>query len=183
MLRNAFALAWLASAATALSCMDDNGHPVDWFAFIKVNSSFSYAYMDANDPSFSQSSFKASSATSGALAHTLGPLYTGSDTSHLFYNDEKPNGSTSSSRAHAKGEKCGQHQLAMWRLAPFDRYGASFSRFMDMGSVSSVGFVVNIAVRAPEMIIPTLWLVRRRGSWSRRESRRFLARALHTPHP
>lgn len=113
-LHNLLLLAIVISTAAALSCMDDNGSPVDWFAFIKINSSFSYAYMDANSPSFRQSNFQSSSATSGALSHTLSPLYAGSDTSHIFYNDEKPSGSTSSTRAHAKGETSWFAQVAVY---------------------------------------------------------------------
>lgn len=81
----------LSAVATAqnVSCLDENGNPVAWWAAIKTQDGTDYGYMDAHSSSFTKSPFTMSSATQGALAHTTQQMYSAaSTTARGAYNDE-----------------------------------------------------------------------------------------------
>lgn len=92
------------AASAGIGCRDEQGQPVDWFAAIKRNNSFEYAYMGPKSADFSQSSMVLSDPSSGSVSLTLAQLYGNQSLSYLFYNDEPPSSSSPSSYAHAKGE-------------------------------------------------------------------------------
>lgn len=91
-------------ASAGLGCRDEQGQPVDWFAAIKRNNSFGYAYMGPKSSDFSQSSMLLSNPSAGSISLTLAQLYGNQSLSYLFYNDEPPSSNSPSSYAHAKGE-------------------------------------------------------------------------------
>ncbi|KAA0177505.1 hypothetical protein FNF27_01282 [Cafeteria roenbergensis] len=90
-------------AVAGIGCRDEQGQPVDWFAAIKRNNSFGYAYMGPKSSDFSQSSMLLSDPSAGSISLTLAQLYGNQSLSYLFYNDEPPSSSSPSSYAHAKG--------------------------------------------------------------------------------
>lgn len=94
-------------AVAGIGCRDEQGQPVDWFAAIKRNNSFGYAYMGPKSSDFSQSSMLLSDPSAGSISLTLAQLYGNQSLSYLFYNDEPPSSSSPSSYAHAKGEPRG----------------------------------------------------------------------------
>jgi len=97
------------AAPAAFTCKSDSGASVAWWTAIKFPSGTQYMYADINNPTFVKSTHDMASTTSGALANTLNPIYNANKTmawtdyAFTFYNDEKPDGSTSSSRGHTKG--------------------------------------------------------------------------------
>lgn len=50
LLRAALPAALLLSSASALSCLDESGEPVDWWFVLKANGGLDYAYVDAATP-------------------------------------------------------------------------------------------------------------------------------------
>ena len=82
------------------------GDPVDWFAVLKFPDGPEYAYTDANSASlgFRKSPYTLDSASDGAVASTLGPIYSGdSSVGYVQYNDEWPDDNKHGTGAHAKG--------------------------------------------------------------------------------
>lgn len=99
----------------AISAMDENGKPVDWWFIYKVSgestgekvSGTEYIYFDANMPEDGKAVFSPHTVDkSGALPNTLNQIYD-ADNPNLgwyFYNDENPiDGTTNSERGHTKG--------------------------------------------------------------------------------
>lgn len=97
-----------------IKCKDPDGIDVDWFIsfkspdnVLKTNDFFkngtAYAYLDSSSTNFIYRS--ADITTSGPVVNTLSPLYdVENDVELVFmFNDEKPNGSTSTTTGHAKG--------------------------------------------------------------------------------
>jgi len=82
---------------------------VAWWVAIKFPSGTKYMYGDIKSPTLVMSTHTMAEASSGALANTLNQIYsanktgTATDSAFVFYNDQKPNGDTSSSRGHTKG--------------------------------------------------------------------------------
>jgi deoxyribonuclease-2 len=105
----------------ALSTIDENGNPVDWFFMYKVAgksetsdgskvTGTEYVYFDANTPTDGKLTRSPHHVDKdGALFNTLKQLYSeeGASTQHIgwfFYNDENPiDGKTNDSRGHTKG--------------------------------------------------------------------------------
>jgi deoxyribonuclease-2 len=98
-----------AVAATPFTCKNEAGATVAWWTAIKFPNGYTYMYADVNSPSFAKSKNLMSDPSTGALSFTLNQIYnankTGTPTSSafVFYNDQKPSGSDSSSRGHTKG--------------------------------------------------------------------------------
>jgi len=109
-----FSLLGLAHAS--VGCRDDDGNPVDWFIVYKMpvlpkskNSNFNNGYGYASlDPSHT-TAFKISDKTldqeTGYLGQTLGQVYDGAKTKvgWVMYNDQNPDGTTTSTYGHTKG--------------------------------------------------------------------------------
>ena len=102
------AISLVAHQAHAIGCLDENGHAVDWWIVYKLpnvhgNSAsqegFGYAY---TDPSTSLHITGRSLKNTGALWYTLNQVYSGQE-GYVMWNDETPDGKTSSTHAHAKG--------------------------------------------------------------------------------
>jgi len=99
----------------AIGCKDQRGNNVDWFVAYKLpvnvgsdpnaRSGFGYVYTDVKTVSqgLVLSSTNVAQNT-GALFFTLSQIYnTSSSISYMMYNDEKPDGTTSSTYGHTKG--------------------------------------------------------------------------------
>eukprot|EP00667_Euglena_gracilis_P024994 EG_transcript_29083 len=102
-------------APSPLQCRDEVGRPVAWWVLMKFPGraasrskqralgGYHYVYADSATP-WGLSPFALNSVVDGAVARTLSPLYNhGSGAGYVMYNDESPDGQTSSTKAHAKG--------------------------------------------------------------------------------
>ncbi len=101
----------LVTVVTAVpSCMNDEGHPVDWFIMIKLpklshtdySAGTGYFYLDSEGKKFEVSRHRLTE-NSGAFYHTLSQAYNDQSLGVVMYNDEFPNGHTVGGNAHAKG--------------------------------------------------------------------------------
>ena len=91
----------LASAFGAISCLDENGNPVDWFVAMKVPGGQTYFYTDTNS-ALTKSSNTVGSG--GAIALSFAQIYQRSSSQGLLaWNDEEPSGKQQSEASHAKG--------------------------------------------------------------------------------
>lgn len=81
----------VATAVTvgALTCMGDDGVPVDWWILVKQTSSGSYVYLDSRGQPGALSRYSLASATEGALARTVNAAMA---QSFAFYQDWPPAG-------------------------------------------------------------------------------------------
>jgi deoxyribonuclease-2 len=109
------------AAASALQCVNEHGKNVDWFIAIKLpkvttasdpgtKGGYSYLYLDADRMDGLIWSPNLLTDTDGALFHLLGDTFDrahayspSGDFGWFFYNDQRPNNTKSSTRAHAKG--------------------------------------------------------------------------------
>ena len=114
----------MSKAQTAVSAMDDNGKPVDWWFMYKVAGKSKtsdgskatgeeYVYFDSNKQAGEKLHLSPNSigdANKGAMSNTLNQIYnnqTDADLGWFFYNDEDPiTDKTSSVRGHTKGVLC-----------------------------------------------------------------------------
>jgi len=120
---------------SALSCLAEDGQPVDWFVLYKMpatesqeisTGSFrgeSYVYRSSQSQQLSWIVSNQSIESHSSLpGQTLGPLYRHRDQKIeemqllLMYNDEFPNGTTSESAAHAKGVVAFDGHSGFWML-------------------------------------------------------------------
>lgn len=82
-------------AAASLTCLDESGQAVDWFAVFKFHGGLDYAYIDANSAVKAiplQLTGKSLNDASTAVGSTFGQLYgAGAESLAIIaYNDEKP---------------------------------------------------------------------------------------------
>eukprot|EP00605_Chrysophyceae_sp_TOSAG23-4_P001382 GSChrysophyteH1.ASY1.ANO1.1502.1 assembled CDS len=95
------------SVLASLSCLGDDGSPVDTWTGIKGNKGYNMYYYAAASQSFVQSPFGVGQTTQGAIMRTLNPLYdsaVNATYAYILYNDEPPDlNAASSTYAHAKG--------------------------------------------------------------------------------
>ena len=102
----------------AISAIDENGNPVDWWFIYKVSGESTtstggkvlgteYIYFDSNMPSDGKAALSPHLVDkSGALPNTLAQIYGASNPNlgWYFYNDENPiDGTVNSERGHTKG--------------------------------------------------------------------------------
>jgi deoxyribonuclease II len=101
-----------------LSCLRDDGTPVDSWTGIKANNDHHMYYYSAANESFIRSPYGVDQTTNGALMLTVQPLYDASvngSIAYLMYNDDPPNvGSASSTYAHAKGVLATDGTTGFW---------------------------------------------------------------------
>jgi len=101
-------------------CKDESGNNVAWWAALKANSGTSYVYADVNSPTFKKSAYTMADGTKGALSNTLNQIYVANKTqpygysAFVMYNDETPDGKSSSSRGHTKGVVGSTQDGAFW---------------------------------------------------------------------
>jgi len=104
----------------AQTCLNERGEAVDWFVILKVPKDdhspipsiaegYAYLYGDAvsRGSTFWTNSSQSLADPSSSVGRTLTQIYDGaSDSSngYVFYNDELPNGPTSDSYGHSKGQ-------------------------------------------------------------------------------
>ncbi|KAJ4461990.1 putative deoxyribonuclease II family protein [Paratrimastix pyriformis] len=110
-----FALLWLASGR--LTCLDEDGHTVDWWAIIKlprissanttgsnsVKDGTSYVYMTSTTSMLKLSPHSLADKSGGAFVNTVQQVYSNPSVGVGFYNDEHPDNTTSSTYGHTKG--------------------------------------------------------------------------------
>lgn len=90
--------------AASLQCLDDDGQQVDHWVELKGPSGFAYDIYTSAEPKFRKSDFELTSWTDGALAHTVGQLWS-HDVQYVIYNDESPqdNSTYDFTFGHTKG--------------------------------------------------------------------------------
>lgn len=92
--------------ANAQYCISQDGEPIEWWIVLKVppkigNSGF--AYYDSNTKTGKMMFYDENvDINATALTMTIG-AFNGNNYEVVAWNDEKPNGSTSSTAAHSKG--------------------------------------------------------------------------------
>jgi hypothetical protein len=93
--------------ATSISCLDENGMPVNSWVAIKNHNSADYYFYEQTQKTFVKSIYNVNQSTDGAIMKTVGQLYSfkdGEEIDYGIYNDEPPpSSSASSTYAHAKG--------------------------------------------------------------------------------
>lgn len=104
-IRSTLLLVLLVSLASSQSCLDINGNPVTWWAKLiypgSVPGGFGYFDSTFSAPSFVQYQQSVDS-TGTPLYNTLNQINT-MNLQTTAWNDEMPNGTTSSTKAHSKG--------------------------------------------------------------------------------
>eukprot|EP01116_Phalansterium_solitarium_P025733 TRINITY_DN9987_c0_g1_i1.p2 TRINITY_DN9987_c0_g1~~TRINITY_DN9987_c0_g1_i1.p2 ORF type:complete len:346 (-),score=115.63 TRINITY_DN9987_c0_g1_i1:235-1272(-) len=126
----AFALCFFGADA-GLSCLDASGSAVDWYVAIKLPDGSEYAL-------FGDDGFKVQGAlnkSANPIENTLRQVYSqdatavSSSIAYVLYNDEMPNGTTVTDRAHMKGALGFDSTSGFWlihstpRFPPFVRDG------------------------------------------------------------
>lgn len=113
------------AGAKTLSCLDEDGKPVDWWIVLKLDDGFRYLYRDANSQGrWFDMPKDGLDAPDGhhALALTLNALYTSTPNhpvGYLIYNDQalsKPKENSKAARAHAKGVVAFDHSQGFWLI-------------------------------------------------------------------
>ena len=129
----------LVAAANAFSCLNQEGKFADHWTALKVNNGAEYYYRD-DSAEFSteySGTFKPGGTMAdvpgapGAILSTIGQLY-GLGTAggpvnqyaYALYNDETPDGKTSSSHAHSKGVVLFDGTSGFWLVHSFPKWPA-----------------------------------------------------------
>jgi len=135
----AFALVALSTAVPVLDfarhsqnsigCRNEHNEPVDWFIVYKLpemptsteameKEGVAHMYMDESTNGQWRQSTVSIQTDKHAVAYTLEQLYgkQSKDAFHLMYNDETPEGKTSSSKGHAKGVTMFDQTSGFWLL-------------------------------------------------------------------
>lgn len=118
------------AAEQHISCLDDNGKPVDWFIAYKlphkvqnpVLDGYGYLYMDANTGHFVTSKFSAADKNS-AMGATLQPVYQHPQSlAYAFYNDANPEGKEFFDYGHSKGCVAFNAEGGFWLVHSVPKY-------------------------------------------------------------
>eukprot|EP00770_Monocercomonoides_exilis_P007993 MONOS_7951.1-p1 / transcript=MONOS_7951.1 / gene=MONOS_7951 / organism=Monocercomonoides_exilis_PA203 / gene_product=deoxyribonuclease II protein, putative / transcript_product=deoxyribonuclease II protein, putative / location=Mono_scaffold00287:1881-3205(+) / protein_length=328 / sequence_SO=supercontig / SO=protein_coding / is_pseudo=false len=153
----------------ALQCVNPNGNPVDWYMMIKtatqsgapsscIRNGTAYTYIDSTTSKLVFLN-KDITQTDSPLGRTLLPLYKSQTDLVFMYNDETPDGKTSSSYGHTKGVISYSQNQGFWLVhsvpafpPPPDReysfsskgrqYGQSFLCLsLDANNLNTVGIL------------------------------------------
>jgi len=122
-------------ASSKLTCIGDNGEPVDMFVLYKlpriktsgiplVRTGYAYAYLDSNNQNFRLSKHSISDSLSSA-GRTLNQVYNNkrkNEQAHVFYNDENPNGATYLTCGHTKGALAFNLDSGFWMINSVPKY-------------------------------------------------------------
>jgi deoxyribonuclease-2 len=124
--------------AAALSCMDEEGRPVDWWILYKLpkqgsyrhpvagalGEGLAYAFLTSALPDLAWTLSDREIGDPLSLAgRTLAPLYSATpDLFHLMYNDEVPHGPTSFNRGHTKGLLLAARDQGLWLIHSVPHY-------------------------------------------------------------
>lgn len=109
----------------SFSCLDENGHPVDWFVALKAPGGGKYYYLDSTNPDkFLASSHDITAHTGGSIIDSITQLYDASTSDHAWavYNDEDDHSHKMTSRAHAKGLVLFDTSQGFWLVHSVPRY-------------------------------------------------------------
>jgi len=125
----------VAGVSAGMGCRDDNNKPVDWFVVYKMPTmaksanpnfqrGFGYATLDPSHSSAFQISTLTLDADAGYLGNTLDQVYSGSksSTGWIMYNDQKPNGNTSTTYGHSKGVLGFDGKSGFWLIHSVPRW-------------------------------------------------------------
>lgn len=123
----ALAYAGLFQTGSAFSCIDELGQATDYWHALKENSGYDYYYHDNSTGSDLEKSAYGMSETNsnqGAIMATIHQLYgsLGSSFAYAMYNDETPDGHTTSSRAHSKGVMLFDGTKGFWLIHSFPKW-------------------------------------------------------------
>ncbi|XP_033643199.1 plancitoxin-1-like [Asterias rubens] len=120
----------------AVTCLDEEGKPVDWFIVYKlpidssssiqqVQEGYGYMYMDVRQTKLKLSNIWLN-ATNHAIAHTLQQIYDNDgskDVAYLMYNDELPDSDkTARIYGHTKGDLAFDASSGFWLVHSTPRF-------------------------------------------------------------
>ena len=132
--------------SASVSCIGENGHPVDWFIVYKLprmkhstnpylGNGVGYIYMDSSSYQFKMPS-KSINSKNSTVGYTLQQIYIShqrsGDVAFLMYNDEDPSGKEPPSKAHSKGVLGLDTMSGFWlihsvpKFPPFAKDGYSY---------------------------------------------------------
>jgi len=111
-----------------VKCLDNNGNPVDWFVLVKlpklesssvetIHDGVGQLYMDVNNQQWTLLKQGIDAQSQHAVYNTLQQIYSAKksqDMAYLMYNDESPDGKTSYSYGHTKGDMCFDKSSGFW---------------------------------------------------------------------
>ncbi|CAH1113580.1 unnamed protein product [Psylliodes chrysocephalus] len=137
----------------ALDCRDQQNYAVDWFLVYKIPTlkvdkdnirhGHGYIYLTSKDDSWKFSAISINNSKS-IIGNTLSDLYKDkSSLSYILYNDEPPNGQTSSIKGHTKGVVAADNNGGFWMIhsvPKFPEISNSYS-FPQSGSVYGQTFL------------------------------------------
>lgn len=156
------------STLAGLSCLDDDGNPVDSWTAIKANNDNHVYLYTAASQSFVKSPYGVGQTTNGAIMMTVQPLYDPSVNTtfaYVMYNDDPPNvGSASSTYAHAKGVLATDgttgfwlsHSMPNWPNQPKGEYWSNSSGIFPSDKYAQSTRCVSVSVSTANEIADTL---------------------------
>jgi len=150
-------LSILALVTAGVGCRDDNGNPVDWFIVYKMpvlpksknpnfNAGYGYASLDPSHTTAFLISTNTLDKEAGYLGNTLDQVYNGAKTKvgWLMYNDQYPDGTTSSTYGHSKGVVGFDGSSGFWLIHSVPRWPetqASTYEFPDNERIYGQNFI------------------------------------------
>lgn len=134
-----------------MTCRDNSGNPVDWFAVYKlprlsssssdpVRNGVGQAYMDVNSQKWTMLD-KGIDDTDHAVYFTLQQIYKNAlsqSTAYLMYNDQVPDGPVSFNHGHTKGDIAFDRTSGFWLVHSVPRFpppGNSSYKYPRSGTV------------------------------------------------
>ncbi len=141
-------LSLVVESADHLTCKDEDGHPVQWYAGYKlprdsavyptkdsprsplVDQGLSFAYITSNSKGGWKLSGLSVADPFSAPGRTLAPLYDketreSSNCGYIVYNDEHPDGNTSFTAGHTKGVVVFGKKQGFWLIHSVPKYPSS----------------------------------------------------------
>lgn len=141
-----------------VTCVDNDGHAVDWSFTYKLNDGWSIAYVDSNtqpSPGPLQEWPNALNATGSqrpAVMRTLVAMGEAKDAGYLMYNDQPPNMNPSSSYGHSKGVLAVGARSAFWLVHSTPKFPLTGGQwtFPETETIYAQGFLC-ISLKASEV--------------------------------
>lgn len=103
----------IVATVKSMHCMDESGAAVDWWFLSKHPGGASYSFVTSQEFSWTSGSRDVTN-TGSLMGQQMAGIYAGTDPNYVFYNDQKPDGSTSSSHGHSKGFFSYNDDSAFW---------------------------------------------------------------------
>jgi len=115
---------FLSYTTAAVSCLDEDGNPTDWWVILKTPEGYKYDVFDADSGEFTESQYTLQDASNGCLSHTLNQLYNADPNSigHVFFDDQSPDNVEHWDNAHMKGDLGFDSNGGFWLVHSVPRF-------------------------------------------------------------